>query len=132
MSANTTPLDLRPAGLPLVIVAPEGATARDAYGWVNVEAPRFHIRIVEGRADMAIFKENLKDWGTLKGFPVDSADAVVSESLVLGAIQFHFMATVEVAGTRYCCEDYKGQAYNFTRAEVDAMLAACRSLAAKE
>src|SRR5438046_1877178 len=59
--SRTAPLDLGPAGLALVLQAPEGATARFVNGSVQVEAPRFHMEITPGRADLAVFKENLKD-----------------------------------------------------------------------
>ena len=65
----------------------------------------------------------------LKKYHVDEEDVVLYESEVMGRTEFHFLAAVKVGEKAYFCEDQKGP--TFTKADIEAMLASCKSAKAK-
>jgi hypothetical protein len=126
-------LSLEDADLDATIQAPEGAKATAEFGAVLVGAGEtFQLQINSNHADLAASKKEIEGntVNKLKSFVTDSATELVYESEVMGKGEFHFLANVEVEGAKYNCEDKKGQA--FTKADVDAMLAACKSLKGSE
>jgi hypothetical protein len=126
-------LSLEDANLEATLQAPQGAKAADEFGAVVVSAGEsFQLQINTGAADLAARKQEIEGnpVSKLEGFVTDTPTELVYETDVAGKAEFHFVANVELDGAKYNCEDKKGQA--FTKADVDAMLAACKSLAASE
>ena len=64
----------------------------------------------------------------LKKFHIETADELLYESAVMGP-EFHLVANVKMGDDIYSCEDVKGP--TFTKADAEAMLKACHSLAKK-
>jgi hypothetical protein len=60
---------------------------------------------------------------------VETADALLYESTVMGKSEFHFAANVKAGPTIYGAEDTKGPAY--TKADAELMLKCFRTLTAK-
>lgn len=128
---KTLPIDLSPAGIKAVMDAPEGATAKEYLSTTRVaKAPHFSVEITPiypmelGAAKDAAKREAKAE------FRVDTADTLVWDSDGGVARASHFYTTLKVGGKLHACFDTRGYG-NFTRADVDAMLAACRSLKAK-
>lgn len=127
-------LSLEEAGIDASVEAPEGATAKEDFGAYTVTAgDTFALQINTGAADLAARKGEIEGntVNKLKSFVTESETELVYETEVMGKTQFHFVANVEVDGAKYNCENQKG-ATNYTKADVDAMLAACKSLKATE
>jgi hypothetical protein len=134
----TVPLDLSAAGLKATIQAPAGSKASDEFGIAVAvrKPPHFAISLEatdDGPKHIASSRKFAvdNDQQKLKAFYVDSPDALLFETSFIGNKLFHFVTTVKVGGKTYSCEDKKDADNNYTRADVDAMLAACRSLKAK-
>jgi hypothetical protein len=126
-------LSLEDAGIDAKLQAPKGAKATEEFGSVVVSAGEsFQLQINTNHADIAASKKEIEGntVNKLKSFVTDAAAELVYESEVMGKAEFHFLANVELEGAKYNCEDKKGQA--FTKADIDAMLAACKSLVASE
>ena len=126
-------LSLEDAGLEAKLQAPEGAKVSAEFGSFLVQAGEsFQLQINSSAADLAAAKKEIEGntVNKLKAFVTESETELVYESEVMGKAQFHFVANVEVDGAKYNCEDKKGQ--DFTKADVDAMLAACKSMTAIE
>lgn len=126
-------LSLEDVGLEATVQAPEGAKAADEFGAFVVTAGEgFQLQINSSAADLAARKAEIEGntVNKLKAFVAESPTELVYETEVMGKPEFHFVANVEVEDAKYNCEDKKGQA--FTRADVDAMLAACKSMAPTE
>jgi hypothetical protein len=124
-------LSLEDAEIEATLQAPEGAKAADEFGAVVVSAGEsFQLQIGTGPTDLAARKKEIEGntVNKLKGFVTDAPTELVYETEVMGKPEFHFVANVELDGAKYNCEDKKGQA--FTKADIDAMLAACKSLKA--
>lgn len=124
-------LSLEDAGLEAKIQAPEGAKASAEFGAFLVQAGEsFQLQINSSAADLAAAKAEIEGntVNKLKGFVTESETELVYETEVAGKAQFHFVANVEVDEAKYNCEDKKGQ--DFTKADVEAMLAACKSMVA--
>ncbi|MEX1361596.1 MAG: hypothetical protein AB1Z98_00595 [Nannocystaceae bacterium] len=122
-------LSLQDAGLEAKMQAPEGAKASEDFGAYVVQAGEsFQLQVNMGAADLAASKQEIEGntVNKLKSFITESETELVYESEVMGKTQFHFLANVEVDGAKYNCEDKKGQ--DFSKADVDAMLAACKSM----
>jgi hypothetical protein len=123
-------LSLEDASLDATLQAPEGAKAVDEFGAVVVSAGEsFQLQINTGATDLAARKQEIEGntVNKLKSFVTETPTELLYETEVMGKPEFHFVANVELDGAKYNCEDKKGQA--FTRADIDAMLAACKSLA---
>lgn len=126
-------LVLEDVGLEATVQAPEGAKAADEFGaYVVTAGESFQLQINTSAADLAARKAEIEGntVNKLKAFVTENETELVYETEVMGKAEFHFVANVELDGAKYNCEDKKGQA--FTQADVDAMLAACKSLAATE
>lgn len=122
-------LSLEDAGVEAKMQAPEGAKASEEFGAYVVQAGEsFQLQINTGAADLAASKQEIEGntVNKLKSFITESETELVYESEVMGKTQYHFLANVEVDGAKYNCEDKKGQ--DFSKADVDAMLAACKSM----
>ncbi len=126
-------LSLEDSGLEGTLEAPEGAKAAAEFGAFLVNAGEsFQLEIHSGPADLAARKKEIEGntINKLKSFVTESETELVYETEVMGKAEFHFLANVELDGAKYNCEDKKGQA--FTKADVDAMLASCKSLKATD
>jgi hypothetical protein len=126
-------LSLEDASIDATVEAPEGAKAADEFGAVVVSAGEsFQLQINSSATDLVARKKEIEGnpVNKLKAFVTDTPTELVYETEVMGKPEFHFVANVELDGAKYNCEDKKGQA--FTKADVDAMLAACKSLEASE
>lgn len=126
-------LSLEDAGLDATLQAPEGAKAAEEFGAYVVSAGEaFQLQISTGEADLAARKTEIEGntVNKLKAFVTESPTELLYETEVSGKPEFHFVANVVIDDAKYNCEDKKGQP--FTRADVDAMLAACKSLTASE
>ena len=126
-------LELAGGGLPdVTIAAPAKATVKEsAAGGAEVNAgDKFQLQISKSKADIAGAKKEIaaNDVNKLKKFHVDTADELLYESAVMGP-EFHLLANVKVGDDTYSCEDVKGP--TFTKADAEAMLKACKSLAKK-
>jgi hypothetical protein len=126
-------LSLEDAEIEATLEAPEGAKAADEFGAVVVSAGEsFQLQVNGAAADLVARKKEIEGntVNKLKAFVTDTPTELVYETEVMGKPEFHFVANVELDGAKYNCEDKKGQA--FTKADVDAMLTACKSLKALE
>jgi hypothetical protein len=123
-------LSLAPAGLNAKLSAPEGAKAAEEFGAYTVKAgENFQLELRAGATDIAARKKEIAEntVNKLKRYAVESEEELVYETEVMGSAEFHFVANVTLDGAKYACEDTKGKAY--TQADIDAMVAACKSLA---
>ena len=133
--AKLAPVDISVGGEDwkgLTVQAPEGATAKESFGSVEVtQGTGFALQISKDARDLAGAKKEISsnDVNKLKRFVVDTADEQVYESEVMGKTQFHFNANVKVGDRAFTCENVKGGA-DKTLAQTQAMLASCKSLAA--
>jgi hypothetical protein len=126
-------LELNAGGVTGVTIdAPAGATVKEgAAGGVEITAgDKFQLQVVASKADIAGWKKDIaaNDVNKLKKYHVDTADELLYESAVMGP-EFHMVANVKVGDAAYSCEDVKGP--TFTKADAEAMLKACHSLAKK-
>ncbi|MDQ7780470.1 MAG: hypothetical protein RDV41_12310 [Planctomycetota bacterium] len=129
---ETAALDLEAAGLPLVIDAPKGATAKDDFGAVLVaKGAGFQIEFHEGDCDIAGRKKEIEEntINKLKKFHTETADTLLYESEVMGKAEFHFLTLVKVGDKTCYAEDVKGPVY--TKADVESMLKSAQSARAK-
>jgi hypothetical protein len=127
-------LDLSKASdsFPVIMQAPEGATAADDFGDVLVKkGASFQIAVSSSAKDIESLKKEIKanTLNKLKAFLVDTADALLYESTVMGKSEFHFVANVKAGATVYGAEDTKGPVY--TKADAELMLKCFRTLTAK-
>jgi hypothetical protein len=115
----------------LTVQAPEGATVKKAYDVEVTKGDGFGLQISAGAGDMPALKKEItgNDVNKLKRFVTDTATEMVYESEVMGKTQFHFHANVKVGDKEYRCEDIKG-GVDKTQAQIEAMLASCKTLAA--
>jgi len=122
-------------------VAPRRARARAASGRVGTRrrsarsspassAAKFQLQVSKTKADIEGWKKDIKanDVNVLKKFHIETADELLYESAVMGP-EFHLVANVKMGDDIYSCEDVKGP--TFTKADAEAMLKACHSLAKK-
>ena len=126
-------LSLEEVGLEATVQAPEGAKAADEFGaYVVTAGESFQLQINTGPTDLAARKAEIEGntVNKLRSFVTENETELVYETEVMDKPEFHFVANVDLDGAKYNCEDKKGQA--FTQADVDAMLAACKSLKATE
>ncbi len=134
-AAKLAPLDLSAVGEDWkgwTITAPEGATAKDSFGAAEVAAgATFQLDLRSSKGDVAGFKKEIaaNDMNKVKQFLVDTADALIYESEVMGQNEFHLYGNVKVGDKEVNCEDVKGPRY--MQADVEAMWKACTSLAKK-
>jgi hypothetical protein len=111
------------------LMAPEGATAKEAFGALEVKAgDGFQLEVHSGALDMPGRKKEIgaNDVNKLKRYVTDTPEAIVYESEVMGKTEFHFLAGQKVGDEAVSCEDTKGPTY--TQAQVETMLEACKSL----
>ncbi len=124
-------LSLEDAGLDAKLQAPEGAKASEEFGAYLVQSGEaFQLEIHTNFADLAARKKEIEGntVNKLKRFVTESETELLYETEVMGKAEFHFIANVELDGAKYNCENKKGPTY--TKADIDAMLAACKSLKA--
>ena len=131
---KTASLDLSSAGVPAVIQAPEGAKAQKFLSTTRVSSGRhFSVEITPEPIypmEFGAAKDAAKTEAKVS-FGVDTADTLVWESTSpAGSRSSHFYAVVKFGGMPHACFDTRG-AGDYSKADVDAMLAACRSLKAK-
>jgi len=129
------PLDLSKASdsFPVVMQAPEGATAADDFGNVLIKkGANFQVEVSSSAKDIESLKKEIKanTLNKLKAFLVETADALLYESTVMGKSEFHFVANVKAGGTTFGAEDTKGPVYN--RADAELMLKCFQTLTAKK
>jgi hypothetical protein len=122
-------VDLTPAGIAATISVPAGTTMKESFGDAALKnGPRFQLLVHPGDRDLARWKAEVvaNDVNKLKRWVSEAPDALVYETTVMNKPEFHFVANVDVGGKRISCEDDKGPVYAL--ADVQAMLAACRTL----
>lgn len=127
-------LDLSKASdsFPVIMQAPEGATAADDFGNVLVKkGANFQVEVSSSAKDIESLKKEIKanTLNKLKAFIVETADALLYETTVMGKSEFHFVANVKTGGTTYGAEDTKGPVY--TKADAELMLKCFQTLKAK-
>jgi len=128
------PIDLSKASasFAVVMMAPEGATAAEDFGTVLVKKGAiFQVEVSKSAKDIADLKKEIlaNTLNKLKKFYVDTADALVYESTLMGKSEFHFVANVKVGTSTYGAEDTKGPVYS--KANVELMLKCFQTLKAK-
>jgi hypothetical protein len=106
------PIDLSKASasFPVVMMAPEGATAADDFGNVLVKkVPAFQVEVSSSAKDIAALKKEItaNTLNKLKKFYVETADALLYESTLMGKSEFHFVANVKVGTSTFGAEDTK-------------------------
>jgi hypothetical protein len=129
------PLDLSKASVsfPVIMQAPEGATAADDFGNILVKkGDHFQVEISSSPKDIESLKKEIKanTLNKLKSFLVDTPAALLYESSVMGKSEFHFVANVKAGGTTFGAEDTKGPVY--TKADAELMLKCFQTLTAKK
>lgn len=127
-------LSLEDVGLEANVQAPEGAKATAEFGvYVVMAGESFQLQINASAADLAAKKAEIEGntVNKLKSFVTENETELVYETELDGKPEFHFVANVDVDGAKYHCQDKLG-GQPYAQADVDAMLAACKSLAAIE
>ena len=117
---------------PVTMMAPEGATAADDFGDILVKKlPGFQVVVSSSAKDIAALKKEIQanTLNKLKKFYVDTADALLYESTLMGKSEFHFVANVKAGSATYGAEDTKGPVY--TKADAELMLKCFQTLKAK-
>jgi hypothetical protein len=120
------------ASFPVVMMAPEEATAADDFGTALVKKGAiFQVEVSWSAKDIAALKKEIlaNTLNKLKKFYVETADALLYESTLMGKSEFHFVANVKVGNSTYGAEDTKGPVY--TKANVELMLKCFQTLKAK-
>jgi|GEM_PF-1491736 len=120
------------SSFPVTMMAPEGATAADDFGDILVKKlPGFQVVVSSSAKDIAALKKEIQanTLNKLKKFYVDTADALLYETTVMGKSEFHFAANVKAGATTYGAEDTKGPVY--TKADAELMLKCFQTLKAK-
>jgi hypothetical protein len=120
------------ASFPVVMMAPEGAKAAEDFGTVLVKKGAiFQVEVSSSAKDIAALKKEImaNTLNKLKKFYVETADALLYESTLMGKSEFHFLANVKAGNSTYGAEDTKGPVY--TRANVELMLKCFQTLKAK-
>lgn len=129
---KSMPLDLTGAGIQAVIQAPEGAKAKQFLSTTRVSnGPHFSVEVTPiYPMEFGVAKDVAKTEAKVK-FLVDTPETLVWESDgAPGTRSSHFYTTLKVGGKLHGCFDTRGYG-DYSKADVDAMLAACRSLKAK-
>jgi hypothetical protein len=117
---------------PVVMMAPEGATAAEDFGTIIVKKGAiFQVEVSSSPKDIAAMKKEIlaNTLNKLKKFYVETADALLYESTLMGKSEFHFLANMKVGTATYGAEDTKGPVY--TRANVELMLKCFQTLKSK-
>ena len=120
------------ASFPVVMMAPEGATAADDFGAVLVKkGVGFQVEVSSSAKDIAALKKEImaNTLNKLKKFYVETADTLLYESTLMGKSEFHFVANVKAGNSTYSAEDTKGPGY--TKANAELMLKCFQTLKAK-
>ena len=120
------------ASFPVIMMAPEGATATDDFGTALVKkGATFQVEVGSSAKDIAALKKEIlaNTLNKLKKFYVETADALLYESTLMGKSEFHFVANVKAGNSTYGAEDTKGPVY--TRANVELMLKCFQTLKGK-
>jgi hypothetical protein len=134
-AAKLVPVDLSVVGEDWAgwsVQAPEGATAKESFGAANVtDGKSFNLEIRGDKGDIAAYKKesDANDINKVKRYLVDTPEALVYESEVMGQNEFHFYGNVTVGDKTFNCEDIKGPRH--MQADVEAMWKSCQSLAKK-
>jgi hypothetical protein len=128
------PLDLSKASasFPVIMQAPEGATAADDFGNIMVKkGANFQVEVSSSPKDIESLKKEIKanTLNKLKSFLVDTPAALLYESTVMGKSEFHFAANVKAGGAAFGAEDTKGPVY--TKADAELMLKCFQTLTSK-
>jgi len=128
------PVDLSKASdsFPVIMMAPEGAAATEDFGNVLVKkGDGFQVEISSSAKDIESLKKEIKanTLNKFKAFLVETADALLYESTLMGKSEFHFVANMKAGGTTYGAEDTKGPVYS--RAAAELMLKCFQTLKAK-
>lgn len=114
------------------VMAPEGVTAKESFGAAQLSnGTTFNLDIRTDKGDVAAFKKEVgeNDVNKVKQFVVDTADALLYESEVMGQNEFHLYGNVTVGDKTFNCEDVKGPRH--MQADAEAMWKTCTSLAKK-
>jgi hypothetical protein len=114
------------------VQAPEGVTAKESFGAAQVSnGANFNLEIRTDKGDVASYKKetDANDINKVKRYLVDTPDALLYESEVMGQTEFHFYGNVTVGDKSFNCEDVKGPRH--AQADAEAMWTACQSLAKK-
>ena len=120
------------ASFSVVMMAPEGAKAAEDFGAVLVKkGANFQVEVSSSPKDIAALKKEImaNTLNKLKKFYVETADALLYESTLMGKSEFHFVANAKVGNSTYGAEDTKGPVY--TKADVELMLKCFQTLKAK-
>jgi len=134
-AAKLVPVDLSVVGedwAGWTVQAPEGATAKESFGAANVtDGKSFNLEIRADKGDIAAYKKesDANDINKVKRYLVDTPDALLYESEVMGQNEFHFYGNVTVGDKTFNCEDIKGPRH--MQADAEAMWKSCQSLAKK-
>jgi hypothetical protein len=114
------------------VMAPEGVTAKESFGAAQLSnGTTFNLDIRTDKGDVAAFKKEIEgnDLNKVKQFVVDTADALLYESEVMGQNEFHVYGNVTVGDKTFNCEDVKGPRH--MQADAEAMWKTCTSLTKK-
>jgi hypothetical protein len=120
------------ASFPVVMMAPEGAAAAEDFGTVLVKKGAvFQVEVSSSAKDIAALKKEIlaNTLNKLKKFYVETADALLYESTLMGKSEFHFLANMKAGNSTYGAEDTKGPVY--AKANVELMLKCFQTLKAK-
>jgi hypothetical protein len=115
------------------VMAPEGVTAKESFGAAQLtNGTTFNLDIRNSKGDVAGFKKDIaaNDINKVKQFVVDSADALLYESEVMGQNEFHVYGNVTIGEQVFNCEDVKGPRH--MQADAEAMWKTCGSLTKKK
>jgi len=114
------------------VMAPEGVTAKESFGAAQLSnGTTFNLDIRTDKGDVAAFKKEIgeNDVNKVKQFVVDTPDALLYESEVMGQNEFHLYGNVTVGDKTFNCEDVKGPRH--MQADAEAMWKTCTSLTKK-
>jgi hypothetical protein len=117
----------------LTIDAPDGATFEEKFtNTVVTKGKNFQIMISAGKEDLPAAKKAynspeglMKD---VKKYDVDDKDTLLFEGTMFGVRGYHFVHNVKVGKSFFKCTDWRKPDGVYTKADVETMLTACKTL----
>ena len=126
------------SGVPeMTIDAPDGATFEEKFtNTIVTKGKNFQIMISVGKEDLAAAKKAyagpeslIKD---VKTYDVDDKDSLLFQGTMFGRPGYHLVHNVKVGKVTFKCTDWRKPDGVYTKADAEAMLAACKTLKVKK
>jgi hypothetical protein len=135
-AALAAPLAIKNSGSfepDLVIDAPDGATWEEKFTNTTItKGKNFQIMISAGREDISGMKKAHAGPDSViknvKVYDVDEKDTLLYQGVLFGKTGYHFVTNIKVGKSIFKCQDWKKPDGVYTKADVEEMLKACKTL----